>query len=61
MAGEMTPWLERGREKRADPQMVLPGARSVIVLTLDYWQGPPTDAAAAIPTDRQGSPLRLGR
>ena len=48
MAGEMTPWLERGREKRADPQMVLPGARSMIVLALNYWQGPrpPTDPAA---------------
>ncbi len=40
MAGEMTTWLERGKEKRTDPQMVLPGARSMIVLTLDYWQGP---------------------
>ena len=40
MAGEMTPWLERGKEKRADPQMILPGARSMIVLGLNYWQGP---------------------
>ena len=29
--GEMA-WLERGAEKRADPQKVLPGAKSVIVL-----------------------------
>ena len=39
MAGEMTPWLQRGEEKRANPQMVLPGARSVVVLALNYWQG----------------------
>lgn len=38
-AGEMTPWLERGRAKRTDPQLVLPGARSVVVLALNYWQG----------------------
>ena len=37
-AGEMD-WLSRGEEKRCDPQQVLPGARSVIVLALNYWQG----------------------
>lgn len=37
-AGEME-WLARGAEKRADPQKVLPGARSVIVVALNYWQG----------------------
>jgi epoxyqueuosine reductase len=37
-AGEMQ-WLERGEEKRCDPQLVLPGARSVIVVALNYWQG----------------------
>jgi len=37
-AGEMD-WLQRGEEKRVDPQQVLPGARSVIVLALSYWQG----------------------
>jgi epoxyqueuosine reductase len=39
-AGEMQ-WLERGAEKRANPQLVLPGAQSVIVLGLNYWQGEP--------------------
>src|SRR5438132_9477961 len=37
-AGEMS-YMERGEEKRCDPQKVLPGARSVIVLALNYWQG----------------------
>jgi epoxyqueuosine reductase len=36
--GEME-WLVRGQEKRCDPQQVLPGARSVIVVALNYWQG----------------------
>jgi epoxyqueuosine reductase len=33
--GEMS-WLERTAEKRADPQKVLPGARSIIVLAASY-------------------------
>jgi epoxyqueuosine reductase len=37
-AGEMQ-WLQRAAEKRADPQKILPGARSVIVVALNYWQG----------------------
>jgi epoxyqueuosine reductase len=32
-------WIERGAEKRADPERVLAGARSVITLALNYWQG----------------------
>lgn len=39
-AGEMARWLERGADKRADPELVLPGARSVVVLAMNYWQGP---------------------
>ena len=38
-AGEMSPWLERSKDRRVDPQSVLPGARSVVVLALNYWQG----------------------
>lgn len=38
-AGEMA-WLERNADRRTDPQQVLPGARSVIVLGMSYWQGP---------------------
>lgn len=36
--GEMG-WLERNRERRTSPQKVLPGARSMVVLALNYWQG----------------------
>src|SRR6266566_7663185 len=37
-AGEMS-YMERGEEKRRDPQKVLPGARSIVVLALNYFQG----------------------
>ncbi|HJX25907.1 MAG TPA: QueG-associated DUF1730 domain-containing protein, partial [Chthoniobacterales bacterium] len=37
-AGEMS-YMERGEEKQRDPQKVLPGARSIVVLALNYWQG----------------------
>jgi epoxyqueuosine reductase len=31
--------IARGAEKRCDPQKVLPGVRSVVVLAINYWQG----------------------
>ncbi len=37
-AGEMA-WLERNQARRVEPQQVLSGARSVIVLAMNYWQG----------------------
>jgi epoxyqueuosine reductase len=37
-AGEMS-YMEHGEEKRCDPQKVLPGARSIVVVALNYWQG----------------------
>lgn len=37
-AGEME-WIGRGEAKRNDPQKVLAGVRSVIVVALNYWQG----------------------
>ena len=43
-AGEME-WMARNRERRTDPQLVLPGARSMIVFAMNYWQG--SDAADA--------------
>ena len=39
-AGEMH-YMERGGEKRCDPQKVLPGAQSIIVVALNYFQGHP--------------------
>ena len=39
-AGEMA-WLERNEHRRTDPQQVLPGARSVVVLGMNYWQAEP--------------------
>ena len=42
-AGEMS-YMARGEDKRCDPQKVLPGARSVIVVALNYFQ----DAEAGV-------------
>jgi epoxyqueuosine reductase len=36
MHGDMA-WMERTAEKRLDPQLVLPGAKSVIMLGVSYW------------------------
>ena len=47
-AGEMS-WIERGAGKRGDPRKVLPGARSVVVLALSYWQG-----EGALPNEYKG-------
>jgi epoxyqueuosine reductase len=39
-AGEMT-WLTRDPPRRSDPQLVLPGACSIIVAGMNYWQPQP--------------------
>ncbi len=39
-AGEMA-WLTRDPDRRGDPRLVLPGARSLIVGGLNYWQPTP--------------------
>jgi len=36
--GEMN-YMQRGEEKRCDPQSILSGARSIVVLALNYFQG----------------------
>jgi epoxyqueuosine reductase len=56
-AGEMS-YMGRGEEKRRDPQKVLPGALSIIVLALNYFQGAAADTAAA--TER-GTRARIAR
>lgn len=56
-AGEMS-YMERGEEKRRDPQKVLPDARSIIVLALNYFQGPAVDTAAA---KERGTHARIAR
>ncbi|HSI10896.1 MAG TPA: tRNA epoxyqueuosine(34) reductase QueG [Chthoniobacter sp.] len=42
-AGDMA-WLERNEARRTDPQQVLPGARSVVVLGMNYWQSDEREA-----------------
>ncbi len=43
-AGDMT-YMARGEQKRLDPEKVLPEARSVIALALNYWQGEPPNTS----------------
>src|SRR5262249_22234590 len=40
--GEMN-YMQHGEEKRCDPQNVLPGAKSIVVLALNYFQGEQPD------------------
>ena len=50
--GEMH-YMARGEEKRRDPQKILSGAKSIIVLPLNYFQGTQFAAeTAAAPTGR---------
>ncbi len=44
--GEMN-YMKRGEEKRCDPHKVLPGARSIVVLALNYFQGEQVQASEA--------------
>ena len=55
--GEMH-YMERGEEKRCDPQKVLPGAKSIIELALNYFQGAAADTAA---TTAAGAVGRIAR
>ena len=59
--GEMN-YMQRGEEKRCDPEKILPGAQSIVVLGLNYFQGdaahPPSQsfgvASTAAATGRTG-------
>src|SRR6058998_2938734 len=44
--GEMN-YMQRGEEKRCDPQKVLTGARSIVVLALNYFQTEQVQASEA--------------
>jgi epoxyqueuosine reductase len=64
--GEMN-YLSRNAEKRCDPQQVLPNAKTVIVLALNYFQGkavvagvPPADSGKIAP-DTGGATGRIAR
>ena len=45
-SGEMN-YLARNAEKRCDPQQVLPAAKTVIVLAVNYFQGRRVEAAVS--------------
>lgn len=49
--GEMA-WMERNRDRRSDPQAVLPGAKSVVVLAMNYWQGESAASTRSIESAR---------
>ncbi len=49
--GEMA-WMARDPQRRADPRAVLPGARAVVSVGLNYFQGPLPEAPAERPTGR---------
>ena len=44
--GEMN-YMQRGEQKRCDPEKILPGAQSIVVLSLSYFQGDAAPKAAA--------------
>jgi epoxyqueuosine reductase len=44
--GEMN-YMERAEEKRCDPEKILPGARSIVALALNYFQGHTAQRSAA--------------
>jgi len=59
-AGEMH-YMKRGEEKRRDPQKVLAGARSIVVLALTYFQGERTRRSETAATATFGRIARYAR
>ena len=57
--GEMG-WLARNADKRSDPQLVLPGARSIVILALSYAP-PATNHANDAPDSPQGIVARYAQ
>jgi epoxyqueuosine reductase len=58
--GEMQ-WLARNAEKRVDPQKVLPGARSLIVLATSYHREAMPDPGGSMPETPTGVVARYAR
>ena len=58
--GEMN-YMQRGEEKRCDPQKVLPGAKSIVVLALNYFQGDAKFSASQTRGYRENRAVRVGR
>src|SRR5438128_1516412 len=56
--GEMG-YMERGEEKRGDPQKVLPDARSIVVFALNYFHGNPQAGDRPAATGGIAAPHRL--
>jgi epoxyqueuosine reductase len=63
-AGEMA-WLERNADRRTDPEAVLPGVRSVVVLGMNYFEGgsrkSEVGTSARPPTSDFRLPISTGR
>ncbi|WP_395738033.1 tRNA epoxyqueuosine(34) reductase QueG [Prosthecobacter sp.] len=58
--GDMA-WLARNPERRTDPTQVLPGAKSIIILALNYYQGgsayPQESSSSSLTPSAPPSPL----
>ena len=54
-------WMERTREKRLDPGLVLPGVRTIILLGVNYWPGGPAQKTTPPDSFLPGSGPRWAR
>src|SRR3954470_5184266 len=51
MHGDMQ-WMERTAENRLNPELVLSGAKSIIMLGVNYWSGDESSADSAVASSR---------
>lgn len=58
--GEMN-YMQRGEEKRRDPQKILPGAKSIIVLALNYFNETGKRSPSRTGVPESGSKGRIAR
>lgn len=54
-------WMERYRDRRRDPRVLLPGCRSVIVAAMNYWGGEAGESPADRGASRGGRVARYAR